>query len=134
MKIGLIPINIGFQSIDQIVGTAQLAESVGVESVWTFEHVIVPEDYASKYPYNDSGKMGAEPETPFVDPLIALSAVATATKTLRLGTGVNIVAQANPLLMAKQVASLDFVSGGRFMLGGGHWLAERGISRHGHAV
>lgn len=125
MKIGLIPINIGFQSVEQIVGTAQLAESVGVESVWTFEHVIVPEDYASKYPYNESGKMGAEPETPFVDPLIALSAVATATKTLRLGTGVNIVAQTNPLLLAKQAASLDFVSGGRFMLGAGiGWLKE----------
>ncbi len=125
MKIGLIPINIGFENVDQIVGTAQLAESVGIESVWTFEHVIVPKDYASKYPYNDSGKMGAEPETPFVDPLIALSAVATATKTIRLGTGVNIVAQANPLLMAKQVASLDFVSGGRFMLGAGiGWLKE----------
>lgn len=125
MKIGLIPINIGFQNVEQIVGTAQLAESVGVESVWTFEHVIVPEDYASKYPYNESGKMGAEPDTPFVDPLIALSAVATTTKTLRLGTGVNIVAQANPLLMAKQVASLDFISGGRFMLGAGiGWLKE----------
>ncbi len=125
MKIGLIPINIGFQSVEQIVGTAQLAESVGVESVWTFEHVIVPEDYASKYPYNESGKMGAEPDTPFVDPLIALSAIATATKTIRLGTGVNIVAQVNPLLLAKQVASLDFVSGGRFMLGAGiGWLKE----------
>ena len=125
MKIGLIPINIGFENVDQIVGTAQLAESVGIESLWTFEHVIVPQDYTSKYPYNDTGKMGAEPETPFVDPLIALSAVATATKTIRLGTGVNIVAQANPLLMAKQVASLDFVSGGRFMLGAGiGWLKE----------
>ncbi len=125
MKIGLIPINIGFQSLEQIIGTAQLAESVGVESVWTFEHVIVPEDYASKYPYNESGKMGAEPDTVFVDPLIALSAVAAATKTLRLGTGVNIVAQANPMLLAKQVASLDFISGGRFMLGAGiGWLKE----------
>jgi probable F420-dependent oxidoreductase len=98
---------------------------VGIESAWTFEHVMVPEDYASKYPYSADGKMGARPETNFVDPLIALTAIAANTKTLKLGTGVNIVSQANPLLLAKQAASLDFVSGGRFMLGAGiGWLRE----------
>lgn len=125
MKFGLVPVNVGVKSVDQIVGLAQLAESVGVESVWTFEHVMVPEDYASKYPYSADGKMGAKPDTNFVDPLIALATVAAHTKTLRLGTGVNIVSQANPLLLAKQAASLDFVSGGRFMLGAGiGWLQE----------
>ena len=125
MKVGIIPVNIGIQSVEQLVQGAQLAESLGYESVWTFEHVIVPMDYASKYPYNDSGKMGAAPETNFVDPLIALSAVAASTRTLRLGTGVNILSQANPLYMAKQAASLDFVSNGRFMLGVGiGWLRE----------
>jgi probable F420-dependent oxidoreductase len=69
--------------------------------------------------------MGARPDTNFVDPLVALATVAAHTKTLRLGTGVNIVSQANPLLLAKQAASLDFVSGGRFMLGAGiGWLQE----------
>ena len=125
MKFGLVPVNVGVKSIDQIIGIAQLAESVGMESVWTFEHVMVPEDYASKYPYSADGKMGAKPETNFVDPLIALSAIAANTTTLRLGTGVNIVSQANPMLLAKQAASLDFVSGGRFMLGAGiGWLRE----------
>jgi probable F420-dependent oxidoreductase len=125
MKFGLVPVNVGVKSIDQILGIAQLAESVGVESVWTFEHVMVPTDYSSKYPYSADGKMGAKPETNFVDPLIALSAIAANTRTLKLGTGVNIVAQANPMLLAKQAASLDFVSGGRFMLGAGiGWLRE----------
>ena len=125
MKFGLIPVNVGVKSVEQIVGLAQLAESVGIESAWTFEHVMVPEDYASKYPYNANGKMEATPDTNFVDPLIALTAVAAHTKTLKLGTGVNIVSQANPLLLAKQAASLDFVSGGRFMLGAGiGWLRE----------
>lgn len=125
MKLGIIPINIGVQAPDQIVQTAQMAESLGYESVWTFEHVIVPMDYESKYPYNASGKMGAPPETNFVDPLIALTAVAAATKTIRLGTGVNILSQVNPLYMAKQAASLDFLSNGRFMLGVGiGWLKE----------
>lgn len=125
MKFGLVPINVGVKSVDQIIGISQLAESVGMESVWTFEHVMVPEDYSSKYPYSADGKMGARPETNFVDPLIALTAVAANTKTLRLGTGVNIVSQANPMLLAKQAASLDFVSQGRFMLGAGiGWLRE----------
>ena len=125
MKIGLIPVNIGVPNVAAMTGLAQLAESVGFESLWTFEHVIVPMDYQSKYPYNKTGKMGAPPETNFVDPLIALSAIAAQTKTIRLGTGVNILSQANPLYVAKQSASLDFVSNGRFMLGVGiGWLQE----------
>lgn len=125
MKFGLIPVNIGVQSAEQMVGMSQLAEQLGYESVWTFEHVIVPEDYQSKYPYDASGKMGVTPETNMVDPLIALSAIATQTKTLRLGTGVNILSQANPLYVAKQAASLDMISNGRFMLGVGiGWLRE----------
>jgi len=129
MKLGLIPINIGVNDPAQIVAMAQAAEAVGFESVWTFEHVIVPLDYHSKYPYNATGKMGVAPETPLVDPLIALAAVAAATSTLRLGTGVNILSQTNPLLLAKQSASLDFISGGRFMLGVGiGWLQEEFVA------
>ncbi|MCP3984047.1 MAG: LLM class F420-dependent oxidoreductase [bacterium] len=125
MKIGLIPVNIGASNGQAMVGMAQLAESLGFESVWTFEHAIVPVDYESKYPYSPNGKMGADPDTSFVDPLIALAAVASQTKTIRLGTGVNILPQANPLYVAKQAASLDFVSNGRFELGVGiGWLRE----------
>ena len=125
MKIGLIPINIRMESLEQIVGTAQFIESLGFESVWTFEHVMVPVEYESKYPYSKDGKMGGSSDNPFLDPLIALTAVAAHTKTLRLGTGVNILSQANPLLLAKQAASLDVLSGGRFMLGAGiGWLRE----------
>ena len=125
MKVGIIPVNIGVQSAKQMVQSAKFAESLGYESVWTFEHVIVPVNYESKYPYNKSGNMGAAPETNFVDPLIALSAIAAATSTLRLATGVNILSQVNPIYMAKQAASLDFISDGRFMLGVGiGWLRE----------
>lgn len=125
MKIGLIPVNVAVSHVEAMVGLATLAERLGFESVWTFEHVIVPLDYHSKYPYSPTGKMGATPETNFVDPLIALTTVAAHTSTLRLGTGVNILSQANPLYLAKQAASLDFVSKGRFMLGVGiGWLEE----------
>ena len=125
MKVGLIPVNIGLKSVDRMVALAVHAEQVGFESLWTFEHVIVPVDYASRYPYSADGKMGATPDTSFIDPLIALAAVAASTKRVRLGTGVNILPQTNPLYLAKQAASLDFVSGGRLMLGlGVGWLQE----------
>jgi len=125
MKVALVPINIGVQSLDQVIGLAQLAESLGFESVWTFEHVMVPVEYESKYPYSKDGKMGAGPDAAFLDPLITLTAVAAQTKTLGLGTGVNILSQANPLLLAKQAATLDLLSNGRFMLGAGiGWLKE----------
>jgi probable F420-dependent oxidoreductase len=125
MKIGLIPVNVAVPNTESMIGMAQLAEGLGFESVWTFEHTIVPVDYQSKYPYSADGKMAVTPETNFVDPLIALSAIAAQTKTIRLGTGVNILSQANPLYVAKQAASLDFVSNGRFELGVGiGWLRE----------
>ena len=125
MKIGLIPVNIGVPNGQAMIGMAQLAEAAGFESVWTFEHAIIPIDYQSKYPYSPDGKMGVDPDANFVDPLIALTAIAAQTTTIRLGTGVNILSQANPLYVAKQAASLDFVSNGRFELGVGiGWLRE----------
>ena len=125
MQFGLVPVNVGVPGGDAMLALARKAEEVGLESVWTFEHAIVPVDYASRYPYSADGKMGVTPETNFVDPLIALSAVARETRTLRLGTGVNILPQTSPLYLAKQAASLDFVSGGRLMLGVGiGWLRE----------
>jgi probable F420-dependent oxidoreductase len=125
MKVGLIPINMGAANVEQMVGVAQKAEAIGIESVWTFEHVMVPVDYESRYPYSADGKMGTSPDVIMVDPLIALAAIAANTERLRLATGVNILSQTNPLYLAKQSASLDFVSGGRFMLGVGiGWLRE----------
>jgi len=125
MKIALIPVNVGVDSADKMIKVAQTAENAGVESVWTFEHVIVPNEYESRYPYSPNGKMGTTPETNFIDPLIALTVVAANTSKLRLGTGVNILSQSNPLLLAKQAASLDLISNGRFMLGVGiGWLQE----------
>jgi len=125
MKIGLVPINMGVGDARHLVAAAQKAEAIGVESLWTFEHVLIPVDYASKYPYSPNGKMGVPPETNIVDPLIALAAIAASTSKVRLATGVNILSQTNPLYLAKQAASLDFVSNGRFMLGVGiGWLRE----------
>ena len=125
MKLGIVFINTGARSGASIIALARRAEAVGIESVWTGEHVMIPLEYRSAYPYNDTGKMGVPPETVLVDPLITLAAIAAATEKVRLGTGVNILPQANPLLLAKQAASLDFMSNGRLMLGLGiGWLKE----------
>ena len=126
MKIGLFGINIGQQNLaESLLPLVKKAEQIGIESVWTGEHVIIPLDYASRYPYNASGKIGLTPESNFADPLITLAHVAGQTTTLRLGTGINLLPQSNPLLMAKQVASLDHLSGGRLLLGlGVGWLEE----------
>lgn len=126
MKVGVVSINVGGPATaERMIETVQHAEAAGIESVWTFEHVIVPTDYQSKYPYDRSGKMPIPPQAWFLDPLISLAHVAAATKSIRLGTGVNILPQTNPLLFAKQAASLDALSRGRLTLGLGiGWLAE----------
>ena len=125
MKFGIIPINVGVAAPAQIISIAQTAEANGFESIWTFEHVMIPVDLKSKYPYNETGDLGLPAETPLFDPLVTLAALSAHTKTINLGTGVNIVAQTNPLLLAKQVASLDLFCGGRLLFGAGiGWLAE----------
>jgi probable F420-dependent oxidoreductase len=101
------------------------AEEAGFESVWTVEHVIWPHEYDSVYPYHPSGKMPGTPEVPIPDPLVWLTWVAAATSRIRLGTGVMILPLRNPLVLAKQLATLDHLSGGRMELGiGAGWLQE----------
>ncbi len=125
MKFGLIPINVGAPAPEQIIATAQAAEAAGFESIWTFEHVMLPLQNRSRYPYNETGELGLAPEIPLFDPLITLAALAMKTTTIRLGTGVNIVAQTNPLLLAKQLATLDVLCGGRLIFGAGiGWLQQ----------
>jgi probable F420-dependent oxidoreductase len=107
------------------VEAARAAEGAGFESMWTVEHVVYPDDYASAYPYSETGKMPAVPSTPIPDPLIWLSYIASATTTLRLATGILILPQRNPVVLAKELATLDHLSGGRVELGiGVGWLKE----------
>ena len=126
MKIGLFGINMAQEDApDTLLPLMKRVEDMGFESVWTGEHVMIPRDYASVYPFNSSGRIGVPPVTHFIDPLIALSHIAAHTTTLRLGTGINLLPQSNPLLFAKQVASLDHLSKGRVLLDlGVGWLAE----------
>ena len=73
MKVGLIPVNIGVESVESMVGLAQLAEGLGFESIWTFEHVVVPVGYTSEYPYSPSGKMPGPENSPIPDPILSLT-------------------------------------------------------------
>jgi probable F420-dependent oxidoreductase len=101
------------------------AEAAGFESVWGGEHVILPSRIESKYPYSADGKIPAEPDTAIPDPLIWLAFAAAAAPTLRLGTCILIVPQRNPVVLAKELATLDQLSGGRVELGiGVGWLQE----------
>ncbi len=101
------------------------AEAGGFESLWGGEHVILPVSIHSKYPYTDDGKIPADNDTPIPDPLIWLAFAAAAAPTMRLGTCILIVPQRNPLVLAKELATLDQLSGGRVELGlGVGWLKE----------
>ena len=127
MKFGLRYCNTGrFVDPALAVALAQAGEAAGFESVWTVEHTVVPGGYGSAYPYADSGKMaGGNDAIPLPDPLIWMAFVASATKRIKFATGIMILPQHNPVVVAKQVATLDHLSGGRVMLGiGVGWLKE----------
>ena len=88
---------------------ALAAEQAGLESLWTGEHVVLPDPQVPPSP--------SPPEVPFLDPAVALAFVAAETTTIRLGTGIIILPQRNPLVLAKELASVDVLSGGRLIFG-----------------
>jgi probable F420-dependent oxidoreductase len=101
------------------------AEAAGFESLWGGEHVVLPATIESRYPYTADGRIPATDETPIPDPLIWLAFAAAAAPTMRLGTCILIVPQRNPLVLAKELATLDQLSGGRVELGlGVGWMKE----------
>ena len=127
MKFGIVFANTGAAAVDPeaAVSLAQIAEEAGFESLWTVEHVVVPAGYESEYPYSKSGKMPGGEESPIPDPLIWLTWVAAATQRIRLATGVMILPQRNPVILAKELATLDLLSRGRVTFGVGiGWLRE----------
>lgn len=126
MKFGIAFANTGpFAKPEGAAAIAEAAEQSGFDSLWTVEHVVVPNDYASTYPYSADGKMPGGTQFDIPDPLIWLTWVAARTTTLKLGTGILILPQRNPVVLAKEVATLDLLSGGRVLLGVGiGWLEE----------
>lgn len=127
MRFGVMFANTGHGSTPEgAVTIARAAEDGGFHAIWTVEHVVVPSGYESKYPYDPSGKMaGGAEDFDLPDPLIWLAYVAARTERIKLATGILIVPQRNPVITAKEIATLDHLSGGRMVLGvGAGWLAE----------
>ncbi|MGI8854899.1 MAG: LLM class F420-dependent oxidoreductase [Thermomicrobiales bacterium] len=112
MKIGLFDLNTGACSVPDVAArVARLAEDAGFDSLWAGEHVVLPDPRVPPSPM--------EPSDPILDPIIALTFLAAQTRRVCLGTGIIILPQRNPLVLAKEIASLDVLCGGRFIFGVG---------------
>ncbi|MSR13261.1 MAG: TIGR03619 family F420-dependent LLM class oxidoreductase [Gammaproteobacteria bacterium] len=110
MKLGLFGINMNACcDPDTTVQVARTAEAAGFESLWTGEHVVLPDPQVAPSPL--------PPLYPLLDPAVALAFIAAHTKTVKLGTGIIILPQRNPLVLAKELASVDVLSKGRLIFG-----------------
>jgi len=126
MKFGISFANVGpFVEGEGAARLAGAAEAAGFDSLWTVEHVLYPEGYESAYPYAPDGRMPGSGSNPIPDPLVWLAYAAAVTSTIGLATGISLLPERHPLTFAKEVATLDVLSGGRVTLGVGiGWLRE----------
>ena len=122
MDIGL-NMSISTNSID-VADIAAKAEALGFESIWLPEHPVMPVNTASKYPGSPDGSI-PDYMSDMADPYIGLARASAVTSKIKLGTGITLIPERNPLVLAGAIASLDRFSGGRFLLGiGTGWLRE----------
>ncbi len=127
MKFGILPpYRTGVTADpDWMVAFAQHAERVGFESLYVAEHVVVPAGYATRYPYSETGRMPLPDDCPIPDPIELLTFLAAVTERIVLATGVLVLPEHNPLILAKRLATLDVLSRGRLHLGiGVGWIRE----------
>ena len=122
MKIGVFMFETEYSADPAVL--AKKAEELGFDSFWVPEHAIIPLKYTSRYPGSADGII-PDAYGRIVDPFVALARASAVTKTIKLGTGICLIPERNPLLLAKEVATLDHFSGGRFLFGiGAGWLKE----------
>ena len=122
MKVG-VSSSINSESLD-VTLLAKKAEDLGFESFFVPEHTIMPVESSSRYAGSADGVI-PEYMAYMVDPLITLTRVSAATEKINLGTAVLLVPEHNPILLAKEIATLDYFSGGRFLFGiGAGWHRE----------
>jgi probable F420-dependent oxidoreductase len=126
IKVGLHALGVGSGSRPDIVAAvAGRADELGFATLWCGEHVVMVDEPGSRYPYADDGKIAVPPDADWLDPLLALTFAAAFTSKITLATGILLLPEHNPLVVAKQAATLDVLSGGRFSLGiGVGWSAE----------
>jgi probable F420-dependent oxidoreductase len=103
--------------LESVGAVVRAADAHGFASLWVGEHVVQFDEYASPYPYGEHGRWPFDDEQPWLEPFAYLALVAAATTSIRLGTGVTLVPQRNPVYTAKSVGTLDLLSGGRVNLG-----------------
>jgi probable F420-dependent oxidoreductase len=126
MKVGVMAVVFGrVKGMSVMKAFAEHAERLGFSSLWAPEHVVLVDQYTSRYPYRDEGKFPAPTDAPIADPFLTLCTLASVTQKIRLGTAICLVPEHNPLVLAKAVATLDCLSEGRVTLGVGvGWLEE----------
>ncbi len=126
MRFGLHALGIGSGAAPAVIAAVAVeAERAGFATLWAGEHVVMVDRADSPYPYSDDGRIAVPSDADWLDPLLALTFAAAASATIRLGTGILLLPQHNPLVVAKQAATLDVLSGGRFVLGVGvGWSRE----------
>jgi probable F420-dependent oxidoreductase len=126
MRIGLHALGIGAGARPEVIrAVATAAEAAGFATLWAGEHVVLVDQPASRYPYSADGRIAVPADADWLDPLLGLSFVAAATTTIGLATGVLLLPEHNPVVAAKQAATLDVLSAGRLTLGVGiGWSAE----------
>ena len=107
------------------IDVAQAAEDLGFDSVWTNDHIVVPTQIESRYPYNDLGEFPAPSTIQCFDPLVVMCALAEATQSVEIGCSVLVIPYRHPAVVAKMLAAADQISGGRIVLGAGvGWMRE----------
>jgi len=110
---------------DNVASFARAADDAGYDGIWVFDHVVLQKEQQSTYPYSPDGKLGFPPTMDFLEPLTVLAFLAGITKRAKLGTSVLVLPMRQPVLHAKIMATIDFLSGGRFVLGAGvGWWKE----------
>ena len=112
---------------ETVLGVARAAEQLGFDSVWTNSHTVVPASFKPRYPYSEDGVPSWNAGTAWADAMTTLGFVAAATERVRLGIAVVPLIITDPITLAKQAATVDVLSDGRFELGvGAGWLLEEG--------
>lgn len=115
-----------FAGPEAIAAFASQAEELGFDSVWMTDHIALPVDIRTRYPYREDGKFFWSPETPYLDSILTLTWASAATKRIRVGTSVLIAGWHHPINTAKALATLDVLNGGRTILGiGTGWMREQ---------
>ncbi len=126
MQVGLHALGIGAGARRCVMdAVAAAAEGAGFSTLWAGEHVVMVDQPSSRYPYTANGQIAVPSTADWLDPMIGLSFAAAATSTIKIATGVLLLPEHNPIVIAKQAATLDLLSGGRLVLGAGvGWSAE----------